>query len=198
VGHLLGRMCKMPRLPRPAGKQACLKCEQEKPRVQFLCSVTWNSMKICRDCSREHKWCRRCKKVKTKAEFPLAPKTKYKDGLLAWCRVCRNEYNKENRNLPENRERILQWRRDRRRKDKYGLEPGQFNIMIQEQGGLCGLCGEPFTNEKPPRVDHCHQTGQVRSLLHSSCNVLIGMAGESENRLIQAIEYLQRHRKEGS
>lgn len=40
------------------------------------------------------------------------------------------------------------------------------------QGGLCGLCGNPvdLTIEREGVVDHDHDTGEIRGVLHRSCN----------------------------
>lgn len=41
-----------------------------------------------------------------------------------------------------------------------------------EQGGLCALCGKPvdLTQPKEGVVDHDHDTGEIRGVLHRSCN----------------------------
>lgn len=39
------------------------------------------------------------------------------------------------------------------------------------QRGECEICGEA---EKPLALDHCHETGKVRGLLCSPCNLTLG------------------------
>lgn len=42
-------------------------------------------------------------------------------------------------------------------------------------------------------VDHDHNTGQLRDLLCHHCNLLLGNAKDSVERLRQGIAYLERH-----
>lgn len=41
-----------------------------------------------------------------------------------------------------------------------------------QQGGLCPLCGEAIDLTKPREgvIDHDHDTGEIRGVLHRSCN----------------------------
>lgn len=51
----------------------------------------------------------------------------------------------------------------------------EFRIqLLQEQLGLCALCHEPIEPGKAV-LDHCHLTGQIRSVLHRGCNSLEGI-----------------------
>ena len=45
-----------------------------------------------------------------------------------------------------------------------------------EQGGLCRLCGLPVDLSLPKEgvVDHNHDTGEIRGVLHRSCNAAEG------------------------
>lgn len=45
--------------------------------------------------------------------------------------------------------------------------------FLDEQLGLCALCREPI-EAKEAVLDHCHRTGQLRSVLHRGCNAYIG------------------------
>lgn len=45
--------------------------------------------------------------------------------------------------------------------------------FLQEQGGVCALCGEVVAPEEAV-LDHCHKTGYLRSVLHRGCNAYIG------------------------
>lgn len=74
----------------------------------------------------------------------------------------------------------------------YGLTWEQFGQMILDQSGLCALCEQPFGNSptRGPHVDHDHATGEVRGLLHGSCNRAIGLLQEDVDILQKAIKYL--------
>lgn len=45
-----------------------------------------------------------------------------------------------------------------------------------EQGGLCAICGKPVDLSIPKEgvVDHNHMTGEIRGVLHRSCNAAEG------------------------
>lgn len=49
------------------------------------------------------------------------------------------------------------------------------------QGGLCPLCGKPvdLTVPKEGVVDHDHETGEIRGVLHRSCNSGEGKASNA-------------------
>ncbi len=56
-------------------------------------------------------------------------------------------------------------------KSKYGLSPTDYEKLILEQRGLCGICGIPQNELKRKlHVDHNHVTGTPRGLLCSNCN----------------------------
>lgn len=48
--------------------------------------------------------------------------------------------------------------------------------LLKEQGGLCPCCSKPIdmTIKGEAVVDHSHVTGQVRGILHRSCNAALG------------------------
>lgn len=85
------------------------------------------------------------------------------------------------------REKTPQYFRDRHLFKKYGLTIADFLKLIEEQNGVCAICQEaPAT-----AVDHNHETGQVRGILCSQCNSLIGYAREQEAVLFAAVTYLR-------
>lgn len=45
---------------------------------------------------------------------------------------------------------------------------------LAEQEGRCALCSLPITAKDPAVADHDHVTGQMRGVLHRSCNSLLG------------------------
>jgi Recombination endonuclease VII len=78
----------------------------------------------------------------------------------------------------------------------YGITVEQYNEMFNRQAGCCAMCGthqSKFKNRL--HVDHDHETKQIRSLLCTKCNPLIGYADESIDRLQQAIDYLIKFKK---
>lgn len=56
--------------------------------------------------------------------------------------------------------------------------------LLQQQGGVCPLCGKPIDlSVKGDLVlDHCHDTGFVRGALHRSCNSAEGRTANAAGR----------------
>ena len=56
--------------------------------------------------------------------------------------------------------------------------------MLQEQGGVCSLCGRPIDLSVKGEmvIDHDHETGQVRGALHRSCNAAEGKVANAAGR----------------
>ena len=81
-------------------------------------------------------------------------------------------------------------------KRKYGITLIEYHKMLEEQKGVCKICGKPSTAKdryggvKKLHVDHNHKTGEIRGLLCVKCNQAIGLFGESKEVLQNAIFYL--------
>jgi hypothetical protein len=75
----------------------------------------------------------------------------------------------------------------------YGISLEVYDHMLSEQGYVCKICGsnDPKHNSNNFVVDHCHETGVVRGLLCSECNLMLGKARDSVTILQNAINYLQ-------
>jgi hypothetical protein len=82
--------------------------------------------------------------------------------------------------------------RDATLKHKYGIRHSDYERMLAEQGGVCAICGTTAADSRKKYlcVDHCHKTGRVRGLLCTKCNVAIGNADDSPERLRSMISYL--------
>jgi hypothetical protein len=76
----------------------------------------------------------------------------------------------------------------------YGLTQEQFDIMVQEQRGLCAICHRMPTRGRL-QIDHDHITGKVRKLLCVSCNRALGFFKDNIERLRAAVAYLKEHRE---
>lgn len=97
-----------------------------------------------------------------------------------------------------NRESVLEWHReyreanrqllrDKELKRKHGLSRGDLGTLCEEQGGVCKICGM----KRRLVVDHCHDSGAIRGLLCTGCNVGLGMFRDSPKILRDAISYLK-------
>jgi hypothetical protein len=75
------------------------------------------------------------------------------------------------------------------RKYKYGLTHGEFEAMLAGQGGACAICHAGLAVKN---VDHDHVTGMVRGILCVKCNLALGMADDSPDRLRAMAAYIDR------
>lgn len=79
----------------------------------------------------------------------------------------------------------------------YGLSPEQYAELVERSNNKCELCGGSLVpGKKGGRslvVDHDHDTGRVRGLIHSTCNSGLGMFNDDIAMLKKAILYLEQH-----
>ena len=68
----------------------------------------------------------------------------------------------------------------------------KYDEMFTKQEGRCAICGR-HQSELPKAlcVDHVHNTGEIRALLCSDCNLGIGSFFDNPDLLILAAEYLK-------
>lgn len=78
----------------------------------------------------------------------------------------------------------------RHAKYRYGLEPDEYQRMIDAAGGHCTACGD---KAEKLEIDHCHKTGRVRALLCKMCNIALGQVDDSIEKLEALVKYLQKH-----
>lgn len=62
-----------------------------------------------------------------------------------------------------------------------------ISTLKTKQGGLCAVCLKPIDVTKMGRdsdyvVDHCHETGVIRGVLHRSCNAALGKIDNAAGR----------------
>ena len=74
----------------------------------------------------------------------------------------------------------------------YGLAPGEYTRLYEEQGGRCYICHLATGKTKRLAVDHDHRTGKVRGLLCSPCNRYIGWIRDDPLAFLRGYEYLTR------
>ena len=59
--------------------------------------------------------------------------------------------------------------RDRYLLKRYGITEADYDRMLADHNGICGICGNPPKRQRL-HVDHDHKTGRVRGLLCYRCN----------------------------
>lgn len=74
---------------------------------------------------------------------------------------------------------------------RYNLDEAAFTDMYNAQKGKCAICKTDISVDGS-RIDHNHDTGEVRGLLCVSCNTGIGLLKDSVSVLKSAIKYIDR------
>lgn len=82
----------------------------------------------------------------------------------------------------------------------YGITLKTYRRKLEEQGGRCAICHRHGFkmrdhHRKTLVVDHCHDTGEVRSLLCHNCNRALGLFQDCTSTLERAKAYLEAHRE---
>jgi DNA repair exonuclease SbcCD ATPase subunit len=65
-----------------------------------------------------------------------------------------------------------EWHRAQSLKENYGMSVETYEAILNAQGGVCAICGEP-QGKRRLAVDHSHTTGKNRGLLCMKCNVAL-------------------------
>jgi hypothetical protein len=160
-------------------------------------TVRGDGKRICKECQRI-----RTEKYRNKVspdrkrweskEVRLASKEKRKADKEYRQTHCKrgHEYTEENTIYYEKFRHCRSCSRIRQLERNYGVTEQHVEEMLSNQESSCAICKVPF--EGTPRVDHDHETGDVRGLLCHSCNTLLGHAKDSVETLKSAIEYLEK------
>jgi len=106
------------------------------------------------------------------------------------CKSCVGEHQRRFRNArPDyNRAHNLQKR--------YGISVDEYKTLLANHNFACAICKVEISDTvgykggRSGVVDHNHETGDVRGILCSKCNLVLGHARESTDILYQAIVYL--------
>ena len=78
-------------------------------------------------------------------------------------------------------------------KKRYGINEGEYQVLLDSQNGLCAICRVPqLGKHKFLSVDHNHLTGKVRGLLCNNCNHALGMVKDNPIILQKMINYLDK------
>ena len=79
-------------------------------------------------------------------------------------------------------------------KTRYGITVSMYDSLLKAQKKRCALCGKPLplTRPKAIHLDHDHETGEVRGILHARCNMMLGLVRDNPDTLLKAIQYLDR------
>ena len=135
----------------------------------------------------QHKKCKTCGTSKPVTEFHFCKSGKYQ--VRSYCKPCKPPHQPHWKPRSHYKASAESHRKSRL-KYKYGISVCDYDKMKTEQNELCLIClMKPIDSLV---VDHCHETGKVRGLLCSKCNVGLGMFRDTPNFLINASEYILR------
>lgn len=121
------------------------------------------------------KKCGHCKVEQSLSEFYIKMSGEQAGQYESWCKNCKRErgrhYDKIRRLKNPTRWKKADWKRQLKRV----FTPEQYDRMFFEQKGKCAICGTHQSKlKKSLSVDHNHTTGEIRGLLCSRCNFLVG------------------------
>jgi hypothetical protein len=158
--------------------------------------------------------CARCKETKVVSEFPVV-KIKGVPTYFSYCIDCRNLLGRENyrkhleKRKTKSRTYYATHKEEIRIRSKkyaarhplekkahalrfnYGITLEQYEAMVAAQEDCCAICGNPPSDKRKLAVDHNHDTGAVRGLLCTTCNVGIGALKDDLRLLRAAVNYLE-------
>lgn len=154
------------------------------------------------------KICKVCKQEKPIGEFNVHYGKR--DLHRNECRVCQGEMSKihyeevkdewnARRRSAEGKIKERPMRHNCHLKKTFGITRSDYFVMFNHQGGRCAICrtDKPSGSGKKTEhfaVDHDHETGKVRMLLCSFCNVGLGNFKDSPDLLRKAAEYVEHHK----
>lgn len=118
------------------------------------------------------KLCTKCNLAKPKDDFYFVT---HKNCYKSYCKICENNV---------------------RFKRIYNLSDKEFDdVMLRKENNKCEICGNENANGKQLHLDHNHDTGKVRGVLCTNCNLSIGLLKEDIDKLEKIIYYLKRYNK---
>ena len=136
--------------------------------------------------------------------------------------LCRDETNaklkQDRKENPEKWKRIYKQIREAnyKNKDSLGLNKDitrtilhranitreQYEELYRKANNLCNICGKPETRKKRRSdeaarlcLDHCHERDVVRGIVCAKCNLMLSYAGDNEDILFAAGEYIKRSKE---
>ena len=139
-------------------------------------------------CNGTHKICIKCCEIKEIAQFYRH--AKMHDGFEQTCKPCLYKYKLNRMNNPQIRSQQHILNGHHSRKKLYGITREEYETLLEKQNGLCAICLNPPSERKSLGVDHNHNTGQIRGLLCSQCNVGISALDHGQEVVDRILKYL--------
>jgi hypothetical protein len=163
----------------------CKICGEFKPFIEFHRATGM------RDGHRNE--CKPCYRAINNARNAREPE-KHRARVKRWQLVNRERYLAKQREYVESGRKALTNRRSHLKR-KYGISLEDYEVMLDAQGGVCKICGEPRPEERTLHVDHDHETGAIRGLLCFRCNNAIGDLRDDHDLARKLADYLDQDDK---
>lgn len=115
-----------------------------------------------------------------------------KNGIENYCKNCKSKMSLKYQNSIKGKNTI----REAHLKRKYNLTLNEYNNMLNLQNNKCKICLNNNLDKRAKHlvVDHNHDNGNIRGLLCTKCNAMIGLANDEINLLFSAIDYLNSYK----
>ena len=144
------------------------------------------------------KMCVKCNEEKQINEF--YKNKNEKDGLQRTCIECGKKRKKEYYATSRAKAIARQGFIKNFLKRTYGITQKDYKQMLKNQNDKCAICKKEESMKdyrsgkvRMLAVDHCHVSGQVRSLLCKRCNQVLGFVKDNIELLNTMIDYLTFH-----
>lgn len=161
--------------------------ETQEDKLPYVEVRRWRYDKVTGDVIANR--CPKCQQWLPMSDFNKGVRTKH--GSATYCRPCHNQWAKE-----WNKSEVGKQSRHRSRiRYEYDLNAQTFDLLRQNQQGVCAICKQSPDNGKELCVDHCHVTGKVRGLLCDKCNRALGYLKEDPQLIRRAADYLDQSKE---
>ena len=94
-----------------------------------------------------------------------------------------------------NREKNKLIERERKLKRFYNMTLEDYDNLMASQNSKCKICSKDAADERNKNlvIDHCHDSGKVRSLLCDRCNRTLGVLEENVDLMMKMMQYIKQH-----
>lgn len=193
------------------GTKRCSACGETKPVSGFHRQTRGDGYAYrCKPCGVEYLRRRRSEKPEVHREYDRRWRAANPEKKAAWDR----RYYEQNKGrvraqaksyYEANRDEIREAERRKKRGDpekyalyerkralaRYGLTIEDYDALLEDQAGVCAICGKPCRSGRRLAVDHCHTSGKVRGLLCVTCNQGLGAFEDNPELFSAAVRYLR-------
>lgn len=182
-------------------KKTCTLCKESLPATEEFYNKSSGETGL-------HCYCKICRQILYLRDAENHNKRtrenyyKNKDKILKTCKEYYNrnretvlerckEYRDKNSDIINGKYRGI--KRRKQRISSYGITEKYVQDLMDSQKGCCAICNTSLVvpeSKVSYCIDHNHTTGEVRGLLCSKCNTLLGFALDNKEILSSAIKYL--------